>query len=154
IERRIEIDESLTRPRVIQAAGRPARVRARPRTWICSRRVEIEVSKRVENPAWCDMILRIADTALVRTNSHDALPVNASAEAKMSMNAVTTVTTDLDGVGRYAAIAPWRECCAADAARIAAHRGECGDDRLDDDHVAIIVLVKKSDATVMPLNFA
>src|SRR5262249_62300475 len=82
IERRIEIDESLTRPRVIQAAGRPARVRARPRTWICSRRVEIEVSKRVENPAWCDMILGIADTAFVRTNSHDALPVNASAEAK------------------------------------------------------------------------
>jgi len=39
IERRIEIDESLTRPCAIQAAGRPARVRTRPRTWICSRRV-------------------------------------------------------------------------------------------------------------------
>ena len=71
----------------------------------------------------------------------------------MTENAVTPPATDLDVVGCYAAIAPWRECCATDAARIAAHRGECGDDRLDDDDVAIIILVVESDAAVMPLNF-
>src|SRR5215470_14575332 len=99
------------------------------------------------------MILRIADTALVRTNSHDALPVNAGSEAEMSMDAVTTTAADLNVISRYAAIAPWCECCATNAVRIAAHRGECGDDRLDDDHDAIIILVVESDAAVMPLNF-
>ena len=69
----------------------------------------------------------------------------------MTENAVTAVAADLDIVGRYAAVAPWCECCATDAARIASCRGECGDDWLDDDHVVIIV--EESDTAVMPLNF-
>jgi len=68
----------------------------------------------------------------------------------MSMNAVTTAAADLNVVSRYAAIAPWCECCATDAARIAAHRGERNDNRCDDGHVVIIVIA--SDAAVMPLN--
>ena len=79
--------------------------------------------------------------------------MDSSTEAEMSMNAVTKVATDLDLVGCYAAIAPWRECCTTDTMRGTAHRGECGDDRLDDDGVAIIVFAVENDAAITLSNF-